>query len=85
MKNKLGEMHCPNCDSLLTIWEAKTGSGFVSCGFCGLKGYNIQPKSNPIKEGITKEVEPEAQQPIQPEPEFKEAESGFKDAEKVET
>ena len=50
MKNKLGEIHCPNCEGLLTIWEAKTGSGFVNCGFCGLKAYNIQPKKNPEKE-----------------------------------
>ena len=41
MREKLGEILCPNCQTKLSIWQAKSGSGFVSCGLCGFRGFNL--------------------------------------------
>ena len=52
MREKLGEILCPNCQTKLSIWQAKSGSGFVSCGLCGFRGFNIHIKG-PEGEQIT--------------------------------
>ena len=41
MREKVGEILCPNCQTRLSIWQAKSGSGFCSCGFCGFRGFNL--------------------------------------------
>ena len=41
MREKIGEILCPNCQTRLSIWQAKSGSGFCSCGFCGFRGFNL--------------------------------------------
>ena len=41
MREKLGEISCPNCQATLSIWRAKTGTGFCNCGFCGFRGFNL--------------------------------------------
>jgi len=48
MREKVGEILCPNCQTRLSIWQAKSGSGFCSCGFCGFRGFNFHLKD---KEG----------------------------------
>ena len=41
MREKLGEILCPNCQQTLSIWKSKVGTGFCNCGFCGFRGFNL--------------------------------------------